>query len=105
MRGDSPDTGRIKVGKPASTLTVRQPGTALLRAMIGGACDRDAVSLSDEALLGIARRDLACTMKVSIAPEFVEDGTSPAVSPLDVARGAVRTGRRWCGGGREVAMR
>ena len=47
-------------------------GKALLRVMIGGACDRDVVSLSDEALIGIARRDLARTMRLSIAPEFVK---------------------------------
>lgn len=47
-------------------------GKALLRVMIGGACDRDAVSLSDDELLGIARRDLARTMGLSIAPELVK---------------------------------
>lgn len=40
--------------------------------MIGGACDRDTVNLSDDALLGIARQDLARTMQLSLAPEFVK---------------------------------
>lgn len=46
-------------------------GKALLRVMIGGALDPDAVSLDDEALLGVVRHDLKSTMGLGIAPEFV----------------------------------
>ncbi len=44
---------------------------ALLRVMIGGTRDRQAASLPDDELLGIVRRDLARTMGLSAAPEFV----------------------------------
>jgi oxygen-dependent protoporphyrinogen oxidase len=44
---------------------------ALVRVMIGGARDPEAVSLSDTELLRIARNDLNRTMNVSAAPEFV----------------------------------
>jgi oxygen-dependent protoporphyrinogen oxidase len=44
---------------------------ALMRVMIGGARDRHAASLPDEELLGIVRKDLAWTMGLSVAPEFV----------------------------------
>ncbi len=44
---------------------------ALLRVMIGGARDRPAASLPDDELLGIVRGDLARTMGLSVAPEFV----------------------------------
>lgn len=43
----------------------------LLRVMIGGARDRQAVSLSDGELLQVVAQDLARTMGVSAAPEFV----------------------------------
>lgn len=43
----------------------------LLRVMIGGARDREAVTLHDAALLDIVRNDLARTMGVRAAPEFV----------------------------------
>jgi oxygen-dependent protoporphyrinogen oxidase len=46
-------------------------GKALLRVMIGGALDPDAVALDDESLLDIVRTDLATTMGLGIAPEFV----------------------------------
>ena len=46
-------------------------GKALLRVMIGGALDPDAVTLDDDHLLAIVRRDLAATMSLPIAPEFV----------------------------------
>jgi len=43
----------------------------LLRVMIGGTRDRQAASLPDDELLRIARRDLARTMGLAAAPEFV----------------------------------
>jgi protoporphyrinogen/coproporphyrinogen III oxidase len=44
---------------------------ALLRVMIGGARDREAVGLADGELLDIVAGDLARTMGLSVAPEFV----------------------------------
>lgn len=46
-------------------------GKSLLRVMIGGAHDRDAVDLPDDELLSIVRADLRKTMGLTIAPEFV----------------------------------
>jgi oxygen-dependent protoporphyrinogen oxidase len=46
-------------------------GRALIRVMIGGALDPGAVTLDDDQLLAIVRRDLAATMSISFAPEFV----------------------------------
>ena len=46
-------------------------GKALIRVMIGGATDAEAVSLPDGDLLEIVRRDLARIMGVTAAPEFV----------------------------------
>jgi oxygen-dependent protoporphyrinogen oxidase len=46
-------------------------GKALLRIMVGGASDRDAVTLTDEELLGIVSRDLETTMGITARPEFV----------------------------------
>ena len=55
-----------------SIYTNRAPANkALLRVMIGGARDRQAASLPDDQLLGIVLRDLARTMGLSVAPEFV----------------------------------
>ena len=45
-------------------------GKALLRVMIGGACDPDAVTLDDGELVAAVRRDLARTMGLASAPEF-----------------------------------
>ena len=45
-------------------------GKALLRVMIGGACDPAAVALDDDGLLEVVRRDLAATMGLRSAPEF-----------------------------------
>ncbi|HEU4937379.1 MAG TPA: protoporphyrinogen oxidase [Vicinamibacterales bacterium] len=47
-------------------------GKALIRVMIGGARDPDAVTLCDAELRRIARNDLKHTMKVSAMPEFVQ---------------------------------
>jgi oxygen-dependent protoporphyrinogen oxidase len=46
-------------------------GKALLRVMIGGATDRDAVDLDDGELVGIVRNDLRRTMGIRVIPEFV----------------------------------
>jgi len=46
-------------------------GKALLRVMIGGATDPEAVELDDARLLATVRRDLERTMGLRIAPEFV----------------------------------
>jgi oxygen-dependent protoporphyrinogen oxidase len=46
-------------------------GRALLRLMIGGATDPDAVELDDGRLLALARADLGRTMGIRIGPEFV----------------------------------
>jgi protoporphyrinogen/coproporphyrinogen III oxidase len=45
-------------------------GKALLRVMIGGATDRDAVDLDDAQLLDVVRGDLRRTMGVRVIPEF-----------------------------------
>jgi oxygen-dependent protoporphyrinogen oxidase len=45
-------------------------GKVLLRVMIGGATDREAVSLDDSELISIVRDDLRRTMGVSAIPEF-----------------------------------
>jgi oxygen-dependent protoporphyrinogen oxidase len=45
-------------------------GKALLRIMIGGACDTGAVALSDNALVSAVREDLMRTMGLTCAPEF-----------------------------------
>lgn len=53
----------------SSLFPYRAPnGKVLLRAMIGGAHDPEAVELDDEALLDIVREDLAATMAVSATP-------------------------------------
>lgn len=44
---------------------------ALLRVMVGGACDPGAVILDDEQLLQVVRRDLRAIMGISSQPEFV----------------------------------
>ena len=46
-------------------------GQALLRAMIGGARDPEALSLSDDQLVSVVRQDLARTMRVSAEPRMV----------------------------------
>jgi oxygen-dependent protoporphyrinogen oxidase len=46
-------------------------GKALLRVMIGGACDPDAVTLDDRELVATVRRDLARTMGLACEPEFI----------------------------------
>lgn len=46
-------------------------GKALIRAMIGGATDPSAIGLDDAELVACVRRDLAQTMNLHAAPEFV----------------------------------
>jgi protoporphyrinogen/coproporphyrinogen III oxidase len=46
-------------------------GKALIRVMIGGATDREALDLDDEALIGVVRDDLRRTMALRTDPEFV----------------------------------
>lgn len=46
-------------------------GKVLLRVMIGGASDPEAVDLPDAALLEVVRQDLARTMGLGLAPAFV----------------------------------
>jgi oxygen-dependent protoporphyrinogen oxidase len=46
-------------------------GKALVRVMIGGAHDPGAVSLDDDDLLRVVRAELAATMGLRAAPEFV----------------------------------
>jgi oxygen-dependent protoporphyrinogen oxidase len=45
-------------------------GKALLRVMIGGATDREAIDLDDSHLVGIVRDDLRRTMGIRVIPEF-----------------------------------
>jgi len=45
-------------------------GKVLARTMIGGALDRDAVTLDDAALIEVARADLSRTMSIGDTPEF-----------------------------------
>lgn len=46
-------------------------GRVLLRVMVGGATDLEAVDLSDAELLAVARNDLGRTMGLRLAPAFV----------------------------------
>jgi oxygen-dependent protoporphyrinogen oxidase len=46
-------------------------GKVLLRVMIGGASDPEAVDLTDAALLDVVRHDLGRTMGLSLAPTFL----------------------------------
>jgi oxygen-dependent protoporphyrinogen oxidase len=45
-------------------------GQALLRTFIGGAHDADAVDLSDDALVAVARRDLGAVLGITAAPSL-----------------------------------
>jgi len=60
-------------------------GRALLRVMIGGALDPEAVRLEDAELLGVVRRDLQATMRLSADPEFVRVFRHPLGIPQYVA--------------------
>lgn len=52
-------------------------GYVLLRVMIGGAHDPEAVSLSDEDLLSVARRELAITLRVTATPTVTRVSRHP----------------------------
>src|SRR5262249_53454172 len=45
-------------------------GKALLRVMIGGALDPEAVNLDDDSILSVVCADLKTTMGITVAPEF-----------------------------------
>lgn len=53
----------------------------LLRAMIGGAHDPEAVTLDDAALLAVVRRELALTMGIDAAPAFTHIARHPVGLP------------------------
>jgi oxygen-dependent protoporphyrinogen oxidase len=68
------DTGARILGALWETSIYRHrapEGKALIRVMIGGATDAEAISLPDGRLLEIVRRDLARFMGVTAAPELV----------------------------------
>lgn len=46
-------------------------GHVLLRVMVGGACDPDAVALADDQLVDLVRRDLRAIMRIETEPAFV----------------------------------
>jgi len=46
-------------------------GHVLLRVMVGGACDPDAVALADDQLVDLVRRDLRAIMRIDANPAFV----------------------------------
>jgi len=46
-------------------------GKALLRVMIGGATDREAIDLTDQQVVDIVRDDLRRTMGIRVMPEFL----------------------------------
>ena len=56
-------------------------GKALLRVILGGARDREAVTLSDEELLQIVRQDLETTMGLTAVPAFVKITRHPRGIP------------------------
>lgn len=56
-------------------------GKALLRVILGGALDREAVTLGDEELLLIVRQDLEKTMGIRVEPEFVRITRHPRGIP------------------------
>ena len=56
----------------SQTFPNRAPqGKALLRVMVGGACDAGIVALDDDRLLAIVQKDLRTTMGIKADPEFV----------------------------------
>lgn len=56
-------------------------GRALIRVMIGGARDPEAVHLSEQALIAIVRSDLVTTMGLTAAPAFVQIFRHPGGIP------------------------
>jgi oxygen-dependent protoporphyrinogen oxidase len=68
-------------------------GRVLVRAMIGGARDPEAVRLDDGALLDVVRRDLAVTMGLDREPELVRVFRHPLGIPQYVVGHLDRLGR------------
>ena len=56
-------------------------GKALLRVILGGALDREAVTLGDEDLVQTVRQELEQTMGIRVAPEFVRITRHPRGIP------------------------
>jgi protoporphyrinogen/coproporphyrinogen III oxidase len=56
-------------------------GRSLIRVMIGGAHDPAAITLDDEALIGLARVDLQTTMRLTIEPVFTRVFRHPGGIP------------------------
>jgi oxygen-dependent protoporphyrinogen oxidase len=56
-------------------------GKVLLRSMMGGACFPEYVKLSDDEVVARVRRDLATTMGIDAAPEFVRVFRHPQAIP------------------------
>ena len=56
-------------------------GRSLIRVMIGGAHDPAAITLDDEALIGLARADLQTTMRLTIEPVFTRVFRHPGGIP------------------------
>jgi oxygen-dependent protoporphyrinogen oxidase len=66
----------------SSIFSERAPeGRSLLRAMLGGALDPDAIRLADDELIAVARRDLASTMNLRAEPELVRITRHPLGIP------------------------
>jgi oxygen-dependent protoporphyrinogen oxidase len=64
-------------------------GKVLLRSMMGGACFPEHIRLSDEEVVARVRRDLAATMGIDAAPEFVRIFRHPeAIPQYTVGHGA-----------------
>jgi oxygen-dependent protoporphyrinogen oxidase len=56
-------------------------GKVLLRSMMGGACFPEYVTLSDDEVVARVRQDLALTMGIDAAPEFVRIFRHPQAIP------------------------
>jgi oxygen-dependent protoporphyrinogen oxidase len=66
----------------SSTFPNRAPeGGVLLRALLGGMLDQQAVSLGDEDILDVVLRDLKRTMGITVAPELVRIFRYPRAIP------------------------
>jgi len=64
-------------------------GKVLLRSMMGGACFPEYVNLSDDEVVARVREDLAVTMEIDAAPEFVRVFRHPqAIPQYTVGHGA-----------------
>lgn len=78
----------------SSVFPCRAPaGHVLVRAMIGGAQDPDAVGLSDEELLAITRRDLELSMGIHATPRLVRIYRHPLGIPQYLVGHADRLAR------------